>query len=455
MRLLIALLLLTTLPASADQLISFDIEKASYAEVESLKRDAGDAWWLEMGDEMVLIGSPASLANKVSVSLPILSQLQNVAVDRLVLRARGCSEHPEGHEASQRGMLLVQGSRWELRQLAEWESLSPGEEASGSWQPVVRNSTLARQYRLDMHGQAAPPRPEVQAVVDAVNTARWFADVTTLASWNRSSYGTTDLTAARDWIGAQFQSLGLAVTTPVFTMNAAGGGGTISRNNVIGKWTGSSLPDEWVIVGAHYDSRNTSSTSTVNTPGAEDNASGCAGVIEVARALLPGRPSRSILFMCYAGEEQGLRGSAAHVQSLTQSGDLSKVKSVAIMDMIGYSASSNLRVLLESSASQAAYVQLFAAAAATYVPNLGVLTSTSPSGSDHVPYINAGLRSLLSIENDWSVYPHYHRTTDTPANMGPQAQAMGGAVIRTNAAALADLVGVGLPAFVDGFEGAQ
>ncbi len=55
-------------------------------------------------------------------------------------------------------------------------------------------------------------------------------------------------------------------------------GGTITRQNVIGTWTGTSLPDEWIVVGAHYDSRNGSGSSVTNTPGAEDNASGCAGV---------------------------------------------------------------------------------------------------------------------------------------------------------------------------------
>ncbi len=448
---LLPLCLLLAASASAEPLRVLDISKANSAEVSELKQSGGDGWWLELGEQLVLVGGDPGQPF-VATAVPELSRREHVAIERLVLRARGCSLHPDGHEHSQRGTLLASSSRWELRELAELETLSPTELESDAWRPVIPNSTLARQARLDLQG-TAPPQPSVQAVVDRVDPARWFADVSTLAAWDRSSYGTSSLNAARDWIGLQFQSLGLVVSTPNFTMNAAGGGGTITRQNVVGRWTGSSTPDQWVIVGAHYDSRNSSSTSTVNTPGAEDNASGCAGVIELARSLLPSQPAKSLLFICYAGEEQGLRGSTAHVQSLGQSGDLARVDAVVIMDMIGYSGSSNLRVLLESNATHGAYVQQFAAAAATYVPELGVLTSTSPFGSDHVPYLNAGLRTLLTIENDWSSYPHYHRTTDTPANIGPHAQAMGGAILRTNAAALAEIVGVGFEAFRDGFEG--
>ena len=260
----------------------------------------------------------------------------------------------------------------------------------------------------------------MQQVVARIDSARWFADVQTLASWDRSSYGTTSLDAARDWIGTQFNALGLSDGLHAFSMSGAGGG-SITRYNVTGAWIGSSQPERWLIVGAHYDSRNTSSSSTVNTPGAEDNASGCAGVIELARALLPSQPSRSILFMCYAGEEQGLKGCAAHVQSLIQSAQLSSVDAVVTMDMIGYSNDANLEALYERSASNSAYLTQFGAAAATYVPQLAVVTSTNPFGSDHVPNLNAGVRTVLAIENDWDIYPRYHRSTDTPANIGPNA----------------------------------
>ncbi|MBK8284805.1 MAG: M28 family peptidase [Ahniella sp.] len=269
--------------------------------------------------------------------------------------------------------------------------------------------------------------------------------------YDRSSYATTTLFAARDWIAGRMQAEGLTVSTPNFTMNSPGG--SITRQNVLGMWTGTVTPNEWIIVGAHYDSRNGNANSTTGTPGAEDNASGCAGVLELARVLVPRQPGRSLLFMCYAGEEQGLLGSAAHVQSLTTNNHLARVQAVVIMDMIGYSADTQLQALYESEPEFLSYMQRFGAAASTYVPQLNVVYSTNPFGSDHMPYLNAGVQTLLAIEDDWDIYGHYHRSTDTPANMGPNAQAMGGAILKTNAAVLAELAGLLPPAmFSDGFE---
>ncbi len=440
-----SLLLLTTPFAAPDQrVLVLDIASADAAAVSTLKQTEG--WWIELGDRMVLV-TPPDAAVRASAAAPLLSQRQAIDPSRLWLRARGCAEH--GPEL---GTLITRGGRWELRLLAQGETVPVEliDDEHGGWRMAEPNSVIARQYRLDAV-PVANADAQIQQVVDAINPPRWFADVQTLAAWDRSSYATTTLNAARDWIGGQFSGLGLSTSYPSFTMPASGGG-TISRNNVLGVWTGSVFPNEWIVVGGHYDSRNAVGSSISPTPGAEDNATGCAGVIELARAVLPHNPQRSILFMCYAGEEQGLRGSAAHVQALSQSSDLGKISAVIIMDMIGYSADANLQVLFESYATHSAYLNQFAAAAAIYVPTLDVLLSTNPFGSDHMPYLNAGVRGLLAIEADYDLYPHYHKSTDTPTNIGPQAQAMGGAILKTNAAMLATLSGLLASGFTDGFE---
>jgi hypothetical protein len=433
--------------AAAEVLTVVDISQADAAQVARLKRIPGDGWWLEMGLQLAIVG-PHDAVRLAAGKLGILASYDDIDPNELLLRARGCSEHsPEA------GRLLAKGGRWELRQVPAEQIQTLRLLDSHAWTSVTANTTLAKQYRLESHGVSGAASPGVQ-VVDRIDSARWFSDVQTLASWDRSSYGTTSLDAARDWIGTQFDTLGLTDGLQAFSMSGAGGG-TITRFNVTGAWIGSSQPDHWLIVGAHYDSRNSSSSSTVNTPGAEDNASGCAGVIEMARALLPSQPSRSILFMCYAGEEQGLKGSAAHVQSLIQAGLLASVDAVVIMDMIGYSADANLEALYESSASFTTYLTQFGAAAANYAPELAVVTSTNPFGSDHVPYLNAGVQTVLAIENDWDIYPHYHRSTDLPANIGPNVLPMGAAILKTNVAVIAEIAGLDnapVPLFADGFE---
>ncbi len=111
-------------------------------------------------------------------------------------------------------------------------------------------------------------------------------------------------------------------------------------NNVLAWLPGQS--DEYVIVGAHYDHLGRGNFDSLAPsqigqihPGADDNASGTAGVLELARLLAPqrGQLKRSILFMNFAGEELGLLGSAAWVKDPTR--PLAKAVAMLNMDMIG------------------------------------------------------------------------------------------------------------------------
>ncbi len=426
--------------------IVVDIRDADSAQVTARKQDSHVLWWLELGDQLLLVGARGEV-RKAAPDREVLGELVDFDHQRLRLHAIGCVR-----EDNPPGRLIANGGRWELRELSATElaiglpSIHDGH--SDEWREVEPDTVIAHRYRPDSAPAAADPL--VQSIVDSIDTARWFTDLTTLAGWDRSSYG-SELAVSRAWIETQFSGFGLSVSSPAFQM-PGNGGGQISVNNVIGRWTGTQYPDQWIIVGGHYDSRNSSIGSTLNTPGAEVNASGCAGVIELARVLVEFSPERSILFMCYAGEEQGLYGSYAHVAALQNSGDITKVQAVVTMDMIGYSADSQLDVLFESYSTWNAYLNQFAAAAATYVPDLRVTLSTNPFGSDHMPYLQAGKRTLLAIEKDYGIYPYYHRTTDTPDHVGPNAQAMGGAILKTSIAVIADIAGINDRIFTSGFE---
>jgi Peptidase family M28/PDZ domain/PA domain len=111
-------------------------------------------------------------------------------------------------------------------------------------------------------------------------------------------------------------------------------------NNVLAYLPGQT--DEYVIVGAHYDHLGRGNFDSLAPsqigqihPGADDNASGTAGVLELARLLAPqrGQLKRGILFMDFAGEELGLLGSAAWVKEPTR--PLQKSIAMINMDMIG------------------------------------------------------------------------------------------------------------------------
>ncbi len=113
-----------------------------------------------------------------------------------------------------------------------------------------------------------------------------------------------------------------------------------TANNILAYLPGQT--DEYVIVGAHYDHLGRGNVDSLAPsqigqihPGADDNASGTAGVLELARLLAPehGQLKRGILFMNFAGEELGLMGSAAWVKNPTR--PLEKAVAMINMDMIG------------------------------------------------------------------------------------------------------------------------
>src|SRR5205085_1738470 len=115
--------------------------------------------------------------------------------------------------------------------------------------------------------------------------------------------------------------------------------------------------------GGHYDS---TSTNTGNAPGADDNASGTAGVLELARVLAGEHFKSTIVFCGYAGEELGLLGSAAHADALTAAG--ADVAGMINLDMIGHLAAGDaVDIDVASNGGSATMRTLFTDVVARYV----------------------------------------------------------------------------------------
>ncbi|MFZ2421317.1 MAG: M28 family peptidase [Anaerolineae bacterium] len=266
--------------------------------------------------------------------------------------------------------------------------------------------------------EAAAPDHSRSDLVAAVSAPRTFADITWLATIQAPATttrrtGTIGQQLARDWLKAQFESLGYATTLQAFSSPYG------TAHNVVAEISGRIRPNDVYIIGGHYDS--TSQSAATNAPGAEDNASGTAGVLEMARILARYPPQATVRFIPFAGEEQGLYGSEAYVNSLSAS-ERSRIKGVFIMDMIGYkSAAYPLNVLLESRSSVPGAVGLVTTLsqnAQTYT-TLNVTTSYYAWGSDHVPFLDVNLPTVLLIEQEYDSYSCYHRTCDTPDKVTP------------------------------------
>ena len=411
----------------------FEVSDIGFTELVLIKAQinaaSANSWWVELGD-LLLVRGDATLIASLSTALEPLQNFGKLSEKDFALQARGCSEAPEYALPT-----LVSAGRFAL--VKPPKAFAPM-RYSAELQPLLPNSVVARGSN-NVQAVIAPKGvdPLARFLANRIQAERWFADVVGLASFDRSTFSPT-LGQVRSWIGDRFQALGLQVSFPNYSFSYQAQ--NYQNNNVLGFYQGQGAPNDWLVIGGHYDSRTSNIFATALTPGAEDNASGCAGVIELARALTKVRPNRSILFFCYSGEEQGLFGSKAHVAQLQQSGDISKLKFFLTMDMIGYSGDNDFDVLLESNSANQGVLNQFAAAAAAYEPRLRVLQALNPFGSDHVPYLQAGIPGLLTIENDWDSYPQYHRSSDTPANM-TNSLTMGGAILRMNAAALSQFLG--------------
>lgn len=426
-----------------------DIDGIGHGALDTLKDTPGFRWWVEADDQLLVLTDASTLA--ALAPEPRTTRLDvPVAPESLHLVARG----PRVELLEADVDILVHGG-WhtvvQARHARPLDLHSHGEPIEGDAsararvQDFVPNTVLARQVANGPPSQSrGAGAPDLQALADSVDEARWYGAVEALAGFNRYTFS-PEIHNARDWLVAQFEALPrMTVQTLPFQVQG------VDAFNVIATLPGTVRPDEWYIIGAHYDARaQSNSHSLTASPGAEDNATGCAGVLEMARIFSAQSTEATVLFMCYSGEEQGLLGSDDHVDSLVASGDLAKVQAMLNMEMMGFSADSDLDILLGSRSQFPEMVDLFTAAAETYSTTRVVLSLTICC-SDHVPYIDAGVPTVVVSGNDWFLYPHYHRSTDTP---DPASVTQAGQILRLNVAAMAQLIGVEFgPIFVDGFE---
>src|SRR4051794_31059098 len=134
--------------------------------------------------------------------------------------------------------------------------------------------------------------------------------------------------AARDWIAAQYGQYAAAsggrmtVQVQSFIQPPASRIPTPTQiSNVIATLRGSAEPDRIYLVSGHYDSRVTDvMNATSDAPGADDDASGVAVSLELARVMATHQPRATLVFMAVAGEEQGLYGSGFAAKQFAAAG---------------------------------------------------------------------------------------------------------------------------------------
>ena len=191
---------------------------------------------------------------------------------------------------------------------------------------------------------AAPSDEPLGPETEGITKTRLLTHIEALASedFEGRGAGTEGGRMGAAYVEQQFEALGLAPKgTRKFRQAFKGRGKKMM--NVVGLLKGydETLSKEYVVIGAHFDHLGVRREKTY--PGADDNASGCAAMFEVARAFTDGgKPARSVLFIGFDGEEIGLLGSRHFVKKPT----VPKKRIVAMfnLDMVGRGETGDVRV---------------------------------------------------------------------------------------------------------------
>ena len=197
------------------------------------------------------------------------------------------------------------------------------------------------------------PSPALRAMLREVDGRRIQADIHTLAGFgtrhtlSSQTDPTRGIGAARDWLFEQFKSYAAAsdgrmtaslqsFVQPAGPRNPA----PVTVTNVVAtlKGTQSESANRVYVVSGHYDSRCTDVLNfTCDAPGADDDASGVAAVLELARVMAKRKFDATIVFMAVAGEEQGLYGSTFFAAQAKAAG--MDIEGMFTNDIIGSSTS--------------------------------------------------------------------------------------------------------------------
>jgi len=239
----------------------------------------------------------------------------------------------------------------------------------------------------------------IKNLVNQVDKEAIHKDVEELASYKTRAAGTADNQHAVKTVGIRFQNMGYEVSEICYRAGVC---------SVIAEKKGSIEPQKVMMVMGHIDSVG------ATFAGADDNASGTAVVLEMARVLKNHKNKKTIRFFVTNGEELGLLGANHYARLLANENKIKDLSLVINMDMVGYN--SNGVVELETEPEHENLAKWFADLASKYT-KLKTKITLGAWGSDHVPFLKRGVPSLLTIENWDTKTPCYHMECDKPETL--------------------------------------
>ena len=255
--------------------------------------------------------------------------------------------------------------------------------------------------------------PQIRAMMDSVSLDSIQANIEHLCSFHTRRYDSRYIFDVQDWLVERYHQIKGIDTVmlhdfpvPYFEEGTA--------DNVLAVQWGTKTPEEYVICGAHYDSWNADGydPDTIRSPGADDNASGVAGILETARILSRYTFDRTIIYANWCAEEVGLVGSAAYAADCAAQ----RMDIVAYfnLDMTGYLAEdSDIHVNLMYTTQDSLlghYVKRFSR---TYFPEMRIWQDWLAWGdSDYSSFNRNGYAAIHPFEDTHASSPFIHTRQD-------------------------------------------
>lgn len=227
------------------------------------------------------------------------------------------------------------------------------------------------------------------------------------------------LNAAADYVADEFRAAGLAVSEEGFWTD-----GHLFRN-ILGSHPGVASPQEQVLVVAHYDTKP-------GTPGADDNASAVAAMLEIAGTLARGRFRRTLQFVGFTLEEYGYQGSRRFARQARR--EKRRIVGVLDLEMIGFTSPTQELppgiegrptgdfIAVVGNRPSRWLVEAFVASARQAVPSLPVerlvvlwngYLMPMVRLSDHASFWDCGFSAVMITDTAFLRNPHYHEPSDT------------------------------------------
>ncbi|MBM3323581.1 Zn-dependent exopeptidase M28, partial [candidate division WOR-3 bacterium] len=311
------------------------------------------------------------------------------------------------------GQLLYESGRWRLVRLSEPEA----RVARATGYPMVRLPEFARPLAPEPAPLPIADQPDttVARLVSLVSLDTLLGTMRDLVAFGtRYSYNIKCESAAF-YLHERFSALELEMRLDTYYLRQP----TTRAFNVEATIPGRVRPDSIVIACAHFDSYSNIRTIA---PGADDNATGTAAILEIARVLRETPMRWTVKLLGFSGEEQWMKGSYHWVES-TAVPQAMKIAGVYNIDMVAYTAADSNLLFVNRNTPSTPLAVLAESVNNWYSIGLRVMNYLDEDcAGDNTPFWERGYRSVFALEDsEWGIWngsnPHYHTTHDTIGNL--------------------------------------